>query len=140
MDVMKKDAKSLRSVLGRVRGLGSAKEGVQHWWLQRLTALALIPLSLYVVGTFFNAVVFGSGYDSAIGWLHSPLAATSLILALVAGFWHAALGVQVVIEDYVHCEVMKLTSIIAVKFAAVLFAVLGILSVARIFFSGLPHV
>jgi succinate dehydrogenase / fumarate reductase membrane anchor subunit len=136
---MKKDATSFRSLLGRARGLGSAKEGVEHWWLQRLTAIALVPLSLYIMGSFFNAVVFGSGYQSALGWLHSPLAATAMILILIAGFWHAILGVQVVIEDYVHCEVMKLTSIILVKLAGFALAALGILAVARIYFMGLPH-
>src|ERR1700749_5335796 len=115
MGSMKKNKSSMRSLLGRARGLGSAKEGVEHWWMQRLTALALIPLSLYIVGTFFNAVVFGSGYDSALAWLSSPVTAVTMILLFGTAFHHAASGVQVVIEDYVHCEMWKLLSIIAVK-------------------------
>jgi succinate dehydrogenase / fumarate reductase membrane anchor subunit len=136
--VMSKKSKSLRTPLGKVRGLGSAREGTHHWWRQRLTALALIPLSLVIMGSFFNAVVFGDGYSSAIGWLSSPFAAVVVILSLGVGFHHAASGVQVVIEDYVHGEALKLTSIIIVKFAAVSLALLGAIAVIKILFFSLP--
>ncbi len=124
---------SLRSSLGRVRGLGSAKGGTEHWWLQRLTAIMLVPLSLYVLVTFFTYAVFG-GYAGAIYWLRSPFAATLVILFLAIGFHHAASGVQVVIEDYVHCEAVKLVSVILVKFFAAAFAILGILATVKILF------
>src|SRR4029077_16355347 len=90
----------MRSPLGRAIGLGSAKEGVNHWWAQRVTALALVPLTLW----FVIAVIGLIGADrQALGaWLHNPVAAMLMILLLVATFYHAALGLQVVIEDYVY--------------------------------------
>ncbi len=133
---MKKKPTSLRSPLGRAQGLGAAKEGVEHWWLQRLTAIALVLLTFCIMGSFFNGIVFGEGYDSAIAWLRSPFAATAMILFIGAGFHHAASGLQVVIEDYVHCEALKLASIILVKFVAISLAILGFLAVARVFLSG----
>ena len=125
--------KSMRSPLGVARGLGSAKGGTEHWILQRMTALALIPLSLYVLTGFFNAVVLG-GYEDAVLWLHSPLSATFVLLFLLVGLRHATVGLQVVIEDYAHCEATKLTLLFIVKFVALALAVLGTLSVAKIFF------
>ena len=125
--------KSMRSPLGVARGLGSAKSGTEHWMLQRLTALALIPLALFVLSGFYNAVVLG-GYEDALAWLHSPISATFVILFLLVGLRHATLGLQVVIEDYAHCESIKLSLLFIVKFLAVVFAVLGTLSVAKIFF------
>ncbi|HUY68734.1 MAG TPA: succinate dehydrogenase, hydrophobic membrane anchor protein [Alphaproteobacteria bacterium] len=135
---MKHDEKSLRTLRGRVEGLGAAKEGVHHWWMQRMTALALIPLSMFIMGSFFNAVVFGSGYASATAWLQSPYMAVAMIAFLIAGFHHAASGVQVVIEDYVHCPVVKTASIVIVKFAAALLALLGIVAVLHIMFAASP--
>lgn len=135
-----KDEKSLRAPLARVRGLGSAHQGVRHWWGQRVTALALIPLSLYIVGAFFNAVVFGNGYQDAVAWLQSPFATTFMLLFIAVGFHHAVSGAQVVIEDYVHCEVAKTLSLLFIKFAAVFLAVLGILAAVKtLFWSLLPH-
>jgi len=125
---------SLRSALGRARGLGSAKHGVEHWWMQRLTALALIPLSIYGIAAFFDSVAFGS-YEDAVIWLHSPFAAVLVILFILVAFHHAASGLQVVIEDYVHCEALKLASIITTKFLAAAFALLGCIAVIRVLFS-----
>ena len=125
--------KSMRSPLGVARGLGSAKSGTEHWMLQRLTALALIPLSLFVLVGFFNAAVLGD-YEDAVLWLHSPVSATFAIMFLLVGLRHATVGLQVIIEDYAHCECTKLSLLFVVKFLAVVFAVLGTLSVAKIFF------
>jgi len=130
---MKKSTRSMQSPITRARGLGSARHGTSHWWMQRLTALALIPLTLYFLNGFFTYVVFGS-YDGAIYWLRSPYAATFVILLLIAGFHHGASGLQVVIEDYVHCECAKLASILIIKFLAAAFAILGILATAKILF------
>ncbi|HLI10451.1 MAG TPA: succinate dehydrogenase, hydrophobic membrane anchor protein [Alphaproteobacteria bacterium] len=121
---------SIRTPLGRVRGLGSAKEGVQHWWMQRLTALALVPLSLWFIFT----MVAHAGYDHGqiVGWLGHPSNAVLLILLLAATFHHAQLGLQVVIEDYVHGEGAKLAGIIIVKFLAVLLATGAIVGILRL--------
>lgn len=122
-----------RSPLGKARGLGSAKDGTHHWWMQRLTALALIPLAIW----FVASIVSLSGQDHAAfaAWVKNPVSATLLVVLVAATFHHAQLGLQVVIEDYVHHEGLKLGAIIAVKFAAVVLAGIGIVSVLRIAFA-----
>jgi succinate dehydrogenase / fumarate reductase membrane anchor subunit len=123
----------------KYHSLGSAKEGAEHWWQQRVSAIAIVLLSLYVVSNFFGSVAFGS-YDDAIEWLSSPFSATLVILFIAAAFYHAALGLQVVVEDYVHGEAKKIVLLLLSKFLCVTFAVLGILSVVKIlFWSLLPH-
>ena len=120
----------LRSPLGRALGLGSAKEGVEHWWLQRVTAVALVPLVLWFVAALVRHL--GADHAAAVAWLRSPLSAVAMILLVLATFVHMALGLQVVIEDYVHHEATKLASLILVRLAcwalgaAALFAVLRI--------------
>jgi succinate dehydrogenase / fumarate reductase membrane anchor subunit len=123
---------SYRSDLGRVRGLGSAKHGTGHWWALRLTSLALIPLSLWFIVSLIG--VMRGDYMGARQWLHSPVNATLMILLLAVGFHHAANGVQVVIEDYVHREAVKNASIIIVKFVSALLALAGIVATLRILF------
>ena len=118
---------SLRSPLARVRGLGAAKEGVSHWWAQRLTALALVPLSLWFVASL--AALAGADHAVVQAWASSPLVASFLILLVVATLYHAYLGLQVVIEDYVHHEGAKLVWLLAVRGACLVLAVVGVLSV-----------
>ena len=130
---MNANIKSLRSALGKARGLGSAKSGTEHWLGQRMTALALIPLTLYALIGFFNNALSG-GYSGAMYWLQSPASATFVLLLLLAGLHHAVAGLQVVIEDYIHCEASKIGALFVVKFFAVALAILGALSVAKIFF------
>jgi succinate dehydrogenase / fumarate reductase, membrane anchor subunit len=125
---------SLRTPLGRVRGLGSAKDGVAHWWAQRLTAVALIPLLLWLVASLVTSA--GMDHAAAKEWLSSPVSATLLILLIGAGFHHAQLGLQVVIEDYVHTEWLKIASITSVKLAAIALAVSGVFSILKIAFGG----
>ena len=120
----------LRSPLGRAVGLGSAKEGVQHWWRQRLTAVALVPLALWFAASVLAHL--GSDHAQFIAWLRAPVPAILMILLLGASFYHAALGCQVVIEDYVHGGAAKLLALTAVRFACVLLAVAGIFAVLRI--------
>ena len=113
--------KSMRTDLGRVRGMGSAKEGVHHWWMQRLTAIALVPLILWFVASV--AGLAGAGHAETAEWLAQPLVAIAVILMVVATLYHAALGVQVVVEDYIHHEGWKFCWLITMKF---IFLVLGV--------------
>ncbi|MDX2028209.1 MAG: succinate dehydrogenase, hydrophobic membrane anchor protein [Alphaproteobacteria bacterium] len=131
---MKKKTPSLRTPIGRAQGLGSARHGTEHFWAQRLTAIVLIPLLIYGVINFFMHVVFGTGYAEAIDWLRSPFSVTLVIVTLLAAFYHAALGLQVVIEDYVHCEATKLFWIVTTKLLCFTLAVLGVLSTVKILF------
>jgi succinate dehydrogenase / fumarate reductase membrane anchor subunit len=125
------DTQRMRSPLGRAAGLGSAQAGVRHWWLERVTAVALVPLTLWLAASFI--MLTDSGYASFIAWLESPLVALSMVLLLIAMFWHLALGLQVVIEDYVH-SAAKIPALVAIRFACVVLAAAGILATLRIFF------
>jgi succinate dehydrogenase / fumarate reductase, membrane anchor subunit len=124
----------LRTPLGRALGLGSAKEGVAHWWAQRVSAVALVPLGIW----FCTSLVSLAGADRATiaAWLHGPVAAILMILTIGAVFYHAALGLQVVIEDYAPNEGTKLACIVAVKLAALVLAVAGIYAVLKLAFGG----
>lgn len=125
---------SLRSPLGRVRGLGTAKEGVSHWWAQRLTALALIPLTVWFVVSI--AILTGADHAAVREWAGSPLVASLLILLIVAVFYHSYLGLQVVVEDYVHHEGFKVGGLIVIQGLSILLAVIGIVSVLRLLLAG----
>jgi succinate dehydrogenase / fumarate reductase membrane anchor subunit len=118
---------SMRTPLGRVQGLGSAKAGVHHWWHQRLTALALIPLCLL----FAVMVVWLVGEPHAVvaDWLGSPVPGLLMLVMIVAGLYHLKLGMQVVIEDYVHTEWLKLASIVVVMFGCILLGLACVLAV-----------
>ncbi len=123
---------SLRTPLARAHGLGSAQEGVGHWWHQRLTAIALVPLILWL--GFSVALMGTADYYTVVGWLEHPVNAGLMILTLAVAFWHGALGLQVVIEDYVTTHWKKVTLLLLVQFAAVVLALTGILSVLLILF------
>ncbi len=123
---------SRRTPLGRVRGLGSAKQGTEHFWAQRMTAIALVPLALWFVAAL--AAHAGADHATARAWLAETFTAVAMILLVVAGFHHTQLGLQVVIEDYVATEGVKVFSIIVVKLAAVALAVAAIFSVLMIAF------
>jgi len=122
---------SMRGPLAKARGLGAAKEGTAHWWALRVTSAALVLLSIYVVASFFVQRVY-SDYVVASIWLTSPFAAVLMILFVGVGFHHAANGLQVVIEDYVRCEKLKLASIVAIKFIATALALLAAIAVLKI--------
>jgi succinate dehydrogenase / fumarate reductase, membrane anchor subunit len=117
----------MRSPLGRAIGLGSAKEGVEHWWLQRITAVALVPLSLWFVIAIIRLV--GADSDGVRDWVGNPLPAIMLVLLLIATFYHAALGLQVVIEDYIHAELTKLGLVVIVRLGCFALAVAGVFAV-----------
>ena len=124
----------LRTPLNRARGLGSAKDGLHHWWAQRLTALALIPLVVW----FAISLVMLSGADYAIAraWIGSPIVMVLLILTVVIGLHHGQLGMQVVIEDYVHSDGVKLALIIGIRFVAAFFGLAAAVAILRIGFGG----
>ena len=123
---------SLRSPLGRVRGLGSAKEGVQHWWSQRVTALALVPLVLWFIVSLLS--LRHAEYAVVVGWVGHPFNSALLILLIISLFYHAILGLQVVIEDYVHTEALKMSLLLLMRFGLMLLAAVGIIAVVRIAF------
>jgi succinate dehydrogenase / fumarate reductase, membrane anchor subunit len=121
---------SLRSPLGQARGLGSAKDGVGHWWMQRLSAVALVPLSLWFV---YSVVRFQlADYPTLLTWLHAPYVAIVLAMYFAALFYHSALGIQVVIEDYVHSEWYKIPALVLNKFVHFAAASIAIYSVIRL--------
>ncbi len=122
----------LRSPLGRALGLGSAKEGVAHWWAQRVSAVALVPLGLWFCACLISLA--GADRLDLEAWLHGPIAAILMMLTIGAVFYHGALGLQVVIEDYAPSEGTKIAGIVVVKLVALLLAVAGIFSVLKLAF------
>ncbi len=132
--------KNLRAPLAEARGHGSAKDGTHHWWIQRLSGVALIPLTIWFV--FSVACMAGgdgsivstvdtAGYLKYSTWAADPLNATGLILLVIASFHHAQLGLQVIIEDYIH-GMLKTPLLVALKLLAFAFGVASILSVLKI--------
>lgn len=118
--------------LQRVRGLGSAKSGTEHWWHQRLTSVALVPLSVFLVILMVSLI--GADHATVVARVGHPLVAVGLILTLVAIAWHMQLGMQVIIEDYVNGHGMKVALLITNTFFAVVIAVLGVFAVLKISF------
>ena len=121
---------SLKSAVGRARGLGSAKEGAGHFWAQRVSAVALVPLSLW-----FALSVIGlshADYATFKGWMGKPGNSSLMLLTVLTVMYHAQLGLQVVIEDYVSCEAKKLVSLIAMKLVAAFLAVFMTVSILKV--------
>ena len=125
-----KQKHSMQTPLARVRGLGSAKSGLSHWWHQRLTAIAMVPIM--VASLILVAQIGMLDYQGAIDLMANPLAATLLLLLVLVGFFHAALGLQVVIEDYVGNEGARMGLIIMVKMISFALAVLSIVSILKV--------
>ena len=121
---------SLVSPLNKVIGLGSAKEGAEHWWMQRLSAVALIPLGLWF--SFALGAMDQLDYSSVVEFIRYPVNSILLVLALIALTYHSQLGVQVVVEDYVHSSSLKIITIVAVSFAHILVAVAGIFAILKV--------
>lgn len=131
---MKGDKKSdLRSSFARARGLGSAKSGVGHWWLQRLTAVALIPLSLYVISSIISVIV-SPDVITAAKWFSYPVNSWVFILLCLTMFLHAKLGLQVVIEDYIKCNCTKYSLLIANSFFCFAGAAVCVIAVLKLHF------
>ena len=113
---------SMKSELGKVRGLGAAHDGTQHFWMQRVTAVANLPLVSYVV--YFIVAHLGASREAVVASVKNPFCALALSLAMISIFWHMRLGLQMVIEDYVHGTALKLISLLANTFFA--FALTGL--------------
>ena len=121
---------SLRTPLSEAKGLGSAKEGASHWWLQRLTAVALVPLSIWLA--FAVAMLGSASYETVLGWLQSPIVVVLLVLFIVATFYHTQLGLQVIVEDYVGGW-LKVTTLVLINFVCIVLAVAGIVALLKVF-------
>jgi succinate dehydrogenase / fumarate reductase membrane anchor subunit len=125
---------STRTPLGRARGLGSAKSGTGHWWAQRVTALALIPLVIWFVISMI--VITGANHETALSFISSPINAVLLTLLIIATFYHGQLGLQVVIEDYIHTKWLEVTLILSVKGGAIFLGVASVYAIIAISLGG----
>ena len=121
---------TLRTPIARVRHLGSAKDGTHHWWMQRLTAVALVPLTLWFAAGVIAHV--GADLSDVRDWLGRPINAAAMILFAGAVFYHGQLGMQVVIEDYVHHEGLKVASIVVVKLLSALLGLTCLIAIIQV--------
>lgn len=128
-------SKSARgTAIGRVRGLGPAHGGTHHWLFQRFTAAGNLITVAYLLFSFL--LLPDLDYGTVTAWLAQPLAATALALLVISTFWHARLGVQVIVEDYVHTPGAKFAAILALNLAVFAGAAFGLISIAQIAFGG----
>lgn len=119
--------------IGRVRGLGSAKEGAHHWWVQRLTAGSNLLLMLWFLFSLLRLPHYD--YTTVIAWLSGPLGAVPMILLVLSVFWHFRLGLQVVIEDYQHDE-SRVVMIVLLNFYTLAMAAFAVFAILKIAFTG----
>src|ERR1700710_1690788 len=119
----------LQSPLGRARGLGSAHAGFHHWWIERVEAVALVPLTIWFIYSLLHLV--GASHQAVIDWLSSPIPLVLMLLLIVATFHHFSLGVQSVLDDYVHQPTIKLWSVLVIKGACAILALVCIVSVLK---------
>ena len=123
----------LRSPLSRARGLGSAKEGTGHFWHQRLTSLLLVPLVLWLG---FSLAAMPVDHATLVDWIRQPLVTSALVLLIAVVFYHAQLGLQVVIEDYVGSHSWRTVTLLLSNLMCLVFGLVGVVSVLRIAFGG----
>jgi succinate dehydrogenase / fumarate reductase membrane anchor subunit len=122
------------SAIARVRGLGSARSGAHHWWVERLTSVSTLLLFVWLLVSLLRMPSLSHG--AVTQWLSSPIAAVPMLLLIVSTFWHLKLGLQVIIEDYAHEEGLKLFSITLLNFLAIGAGALAFFSVLKIAFGG----
>jgi succinate dehydrogenase / fumarate reductase, membrane anchor subunit len=127
------DRKATRSPLARAIGLGSAKSGVEHWWAERVSAVALVPLTLWFVASIIAHTA--SDYAGLIAWLRRPYVSVLMIALLIALFYHAALGLRVILEDY-RRSWTKFAGIVFIQLGCSSLAIAGIIATLRIAFGG----
>ena len=127
---------SLRTPLGKVLGAGSAKSGVQHWWMQRLTSVALVPLSVWFVVSLLSLPSFD--HATVVSWMSGSGTALLLILLVLVAAWHSQLGVRVVVEDYVHGAGARAVTLVGATFAHTLIATAGVFAVLKVAFGAAP--
>lgn len=125
---------SMRTPLSRARGLGSARTGTEHWWLQRVTAIANIPLILFMIG--FVVAHLGASRAELVASIHHPIIAILLALAFLSVLWHMRLGMQVVIEDYVHKPSLKLTALLFNTFFTLILGVAALYAIVTMALGG----
>lgn len=124
----------LRSPLAKAKGLGAAHDATHHFWLQRLTALALIPLALWFGLSI--AMLPEASYSAVVGWLRSPFNTVMMVLVVITGFQHAQLGMQVIFEDYIASYPKRLFAILTVKFISYFFMAVGVYCLLKIALGG----
>lgn len=129
---MAKPHKTMNTPLKRVRGLGSAKGGTHHFWIQRVTAVALIPLSLLLLGIVIRLA--GADHATVKAAFGNPFLAVVALLTILAAFWHLKLGSQVIVEDYIHSEGAKLATLLAITFAIFVVGGIAAIAVLKLFF------
>ena len=121
---------SMKTPLAEARGLGTAKSGLAHWWHQRLTAIAMIGLVAWMC--VIVVMLVGADYSGAMALLSHPVNAALIMLFIGVGFWHSSLGLQVVLEDYVAHEGVRLALIVAIRMVLVLLGAVSLLSMLKI--------
>jgi succinate dehydrogenase / fumarate reductase membrane anchor subunit len=126
--------KSLRSPLGRVGGLGSAKSGVHHWWMQRLTSIALVPLTIWFAVSILSLPSLD--HVTVTAWMAQSWTALLLIVLVLVAAYHSQLGVQVVVEDYVPGSGMRTLTLVILTFIHGLVAVAGVFAILKVAFGG----
>ncbi len=127
---------TLRSPLGQVLGIGAAKDGVHHWWMQRLTSIALLPLSVWFAVSLL--ALPGLDHATVVAWLRQGSVALLLIIFLLIAAWHSQLGVRVVVEDYVHDAAARTLCLVASSFGHILLAAAGVFAVLKVAFTAAP--
>lgn len=125
---------SLRTPVARARGLGSAKEGFHHWWVQRISAVALIPLTIWFVASIVGLV--GGDHVAVSAWLAHPVVAVLMVLLVSAAMYHAQLGMQVVYEDYIHTHWLKIAADVGTKLISVALAAAMIFAILKVALGG----